>query len=135
LAREYLGETNYLPDKICINFNRWFSDALYRDQNSRALELDYPADSPRALAALQSVPLVGRSQFDDRSYHGNAQQMDVLERWRQRLDDPVFLELLRDEELLGLSRQIFDMPFAEQEVLRYAHARLIDRSTQMQEQG
>jgi len=110
MAEEYLGETNYLPHKFCISFNQWFSDAAYREQLSASLGLDYPADSPQALAALQKVPVIGRSQFDGRKYHGSAQQMDVLDRWRQSLDDPIFAELLRDEELLALSARIFQMP-------------------------
>jgi hypothetical protein len=113
LAKEYLGETSYLPGKICVSFNQWFSDAAYRDQLSHSLGMDHPADSPRALAALQKVPAIGRSRFDGLKYNGSAQQMGVLDRWRQRLDDPIFLEILQDEELLSLSGRIFSLPEAE----------------------
>jgi hypothetical protein len=109
-AREYLGETKFIPDKVCINFNEWFSDAAYREQLSNRLNLDYPASSPQAVAAMQAIPPVGCSQFDGRRFDGNAQQMDVLDRWRQRFDDPVYVALLQDEELLALSARIFVMP-------------------------
>jgi hypothetical protein len=36
--------------------------------------------------------------------------MGVLDRWRKRSDDPIFVELLQDRELYALSARIFQLP-------------------------
>lgn len=108
-AREYLGETCYLPSVIPINFNSWFADAAYRARLSIELKTDFPADIPAASAALQSVPVTGKSQFDGRRFLGQAQSMDVLHRWKLLRDDPIYLEAIRDRELVELSARIFNL--------------------------
>jgi hypothetical protein len=108
LAREYLGVTNYLPNKVVINFNRWFTDETYRSQISRQLNLDFDASHPEAQKARLAVPRGdGRSQFDGESYDGRANGMDVLNRWKAFRDDPEFLQLFQHQELIALSDRIF----------------------------
>lgn len=108
-AREYLGETCYLPSAVRINFNKWFADAAYRARLSTELKTDLPADTPAANAALQFVPATGQSQFDGRRFLGRAQSMDVLHRWKQLRDDPIYMEAIRDRELIELSARIFNL--------------------------
>lgn len=108
LCREYLGESKILPDgTFGIIFDRWFQDADYRKEIAGKLHLK----STRKM--LQYVPRHGLgSSFDRLSYRGKAQQMKVTERWKELVDNPVFLELFQDEELVLLSEKIFGkLPF------------------------
>jgi len=114
LAREYLGITDYLPNKEVISFNDWFTSRAYRLRIAERLELDFDDDHPDAQKALKAVPgTFGVSRFDHRKYNGRAQQMDVLNRWKLLQGDPLFLRLLRDPELLALSDRIFRLPGIE----------------------
>ena len=45
--------------------------------------------------------------FDGMEYDGKASQMKVLERWKNFKDDPFYLSLFNDRELVELSETIF----------------------------
>ncbi len=109
-AREYLGELNCLrEDKIGILHHRWTGDADYRDEIGRRLGVDAAARA-RAEYAVGEVPGWGfGSSFDATQYHGKAQEMDLLNRWRRYEDDPEFQELTADAELRELAKRIFGM--------------------------
>lgn len=101
-AREFLGETSHLPnDTIKVNFNAWFSDPDYRRRMAETLNLDH---SDRGLGDVAADG--GGSSFSGRDYDQRAQDMKVLERWRQLVDDPVYLAAF-DEETVELSNRIF----------------------------
>lgn len=106
-AREYLRETQHLPGCVTVNYNAWFSNPGVREQLSTRLQLDRAANSPQALRALQEVPGTGQSQFDRRNFHGRAQSMPILDRWRTKLNDPVYCDVCSDEELWYYSDRIF----------------------------
>jgi len=107
-AHEYLRSTQHLPEIIPWNYNRWFVDLEYRKSLSAALGLEF-TDAGKEV--------VGRwgSSFDDRRFDGSASRMKVLERWNKLKQNPDYLDLF-DEELVELSRQIFD--FAPEKLLK-----------------
>jgi hypothetical protein len=107
-AREFLGTTNHLSNKVTINFNRWHSSSGYRAQICAVLELR--ADDH---GTGTEVPTAGGgSSFDGLTFQGKAEQMDIANRWRQLAGDEEFRSLFQGrEELFALSRQIFgDLP-------------------------
>ncbi|MCB1065390.1 MAG: hypothetical protein KDN20_21045 [Verrucomicrobiae bacterium] len=107
-AREYLGELNCLRnEKIGIRHDRWTGDAAYRDEIGRRLGVGAAARA-RAEATVGQVPGWGfGSSFDATRYHGKAQEMDLMNRWRRYEDDAEFRELTADAELRELAERIF----------------------------
>ncbi len=49
----------------------------------------------------------GGSSFEKQNFTGNAQQMDVTNRWKLFLDNDEFLKLIKNDELLHYSEKIF----------------------------
>jgi hypothetical protein len=104
-AREFRGDTNYLTDKVTINYNRWFLDRKYREDISRMLELPFNDKGLHIIARWG--PTTWGDTFDGTRYDGNATAMKVLERWKHYRDDDFYVSLFRDQELLDLSESIF----------------------------
>ncbi|NET05472.1 MAG: hypothetical protein F6K16_12315 [Symploca sp. SIO2B6] len=102
-AKEYLGETNYLKNnKVCVNYNRWFLDMNYREKIASQLNLDFSD------AGINQVKAQGGgSSFEGREFDGKAVQMKVLDRWKVFAEDPRYLKLLDNEEVLEYSKRIF----------------------------
>jgi hypothetical protein len=102
-TREFLGETNYLKEpKIMINYVDWFTDIDYRRSISAQLDLKH---SERY---LQHVPNYGKgSSFSLRAMNNRAQDMKVLDRWKNYQDHAFIKRLLKDEEVMKLSKEIF----------------------------
>ncbi|MBE9064332.1 hypothetical protein [cf. Phormidesmis sp. LEGE 11477] len=106
-AREFVGESGYLKrNRICISYNRWFSNMDYR--RSLADQLDIPFSD----AGLENISAFGGgSSFDgtgdDSRLSGRASALDVTNRWRQFADDPRFQSLFASEALWHYSTQIF----------------------------
>jgi hypothetical protein len=102
-AKEFLEETSYLSNnKVVINYNLWFSDISYRQKISAALNLEF---SDAGLNYVSSYG--GGSSFEQQNFTGNAQQMDVTNRWKLFLDNDEFLKLIKNDELLHYSEKIF----------------------------
>ena len=101
-AREFLGETSFLPsDTIMVSFNAWFSDADYRRDLAAKLGLDH-VDRGRDEVSSDG----GGSSFSGQEFQNRAQDMAVLDRWRQFIGDPEYVAAF-DEETVELSRTIF----------------------------
>lgn len=84
-----------------ILFDRWFSDAEYRRSICKRLDI------PFTDAGLNEVVRFGSgSSFDARRYDGRAQEMDVLNRWKEFEDDPLMKRIMRDE-LIELNKRLF----------------------------
>ena len=84
-----------------ILFDRWVSDAEYR------LSICKRLDIPFTDAGLNDVVRFGSgSSFDARRYHGRAQEMDVLNRWKEFEGDPLMNRMMTDE-LIGLNQRLF----------------------------
>ncbi|WP_017663139.1 hypothetical protein [Baaleninema simplex] len=102
-AREFLGETQYLPDrKVIINFNHWFLDREYRHQLARKLDLQFTDNGLNTITHHG-----GGSSFDKQSLDGKARNLKVLERFQNFIHDPTYLEIFKDRELHELSTEIF----------------------------
>lgn len=105
-AREYLNETNILPNKVSINFNRWFSNKEYRRGISNQLGVSFSDDGLNKVSKAG-----GGSSYDRTKFDQNAQAMKVLNRWEQSRN---FLKkrrllrtLKRDSEMLRLVETIY----------------------------
>jgi hypothetical protein len=103
LAKEVVGDTDYIRNKIVVNFNTWFCDLSYRQLISRALGLRFTDESRNHLATTGGWI---SSAFDGRSYAGRATDMKVLERWRAFVDDKMFRTYF-DEEMKELGHRIY----------------------------
>jgi hypothetical protein len=101
-AREYLGETNILSNKITVSYNRWFTDPEYRVSLGKRLHL---ASTDMGLDRVSNWG--SGSSFDHAALDGKARDMDVLERWKTLIDDERYRRLINDPELCSLSERIF----------------------------
>ena len=100
-AKEYLGITSYLDNKILINYNEWFTEIEYRKNISKQLGLSFKNN-------ISAVPKFGGgSSFDLKRFNGKGSEMKVLERWKYYRNDRRYLKLLKNKELTDLSNQIF----------------------------
>jgi len=109
-AKEFLGETNYFKDKICINYNEWFKNANYRKDISEKI------GGRHSDRKINIMPKHGDgSSFvrQDKRYTKNAQKLDVLNRWpffisKQKNEHrKKFIFVFKDQELVDLSHKIF----------------------------
>lgn len=103
-AKEYLGETEFLGGrkKVCINYNRWTVDPAYRHQIASELSLKFSD------AGINHIPRNGGgSSFEGLSFEGKAAKMDVQNRWKHFANDPLYRELLNNQQLMAYSRRIF----------------------------
>jgi hypothetical protein len=84
-----------------VLFDRWFKDPEYR--RSICAKLNIPFTD----AGLNEVARFGNgSSFDARGYDGKAQEMDVLNRWKEFVDDP-FMKRMVTDELMELNKHLF----------------------------
>jgi hypothetical protein len=108
-AREAAGVTDHVPDRVCVSYNAWCLSESYRRGLAERLGLPF-TDAGRQEVARWG-PTVWGDSFDGLRYDGRAEDMDVLERWKQFQDDPVYRGLFEDPELVALSRTVFgDLP-------------------------
>jgi hypothetical protein len=104
-AREFLGLTTYLSDRLAVGYNQWFSDRAYRDAVGQ--RFGFVNQDLGVSQVARWGPSTSSDSFDALQYDGRAQDMKVLSRWRQFETDPFFRELTRDVELHELSREAF----------------------------
>jgi len=104
-ADETLSKTNYLGDsKLIILFDKWFQSEDYRKRIAFLLGAEY---TDRTSKGIEGVIRVG-SSFDGRDYHGKAQKMKVLDRWKNFKDNDLYREiLLGDEDIVEKTKEIF----------------------------
>ncbi|HBL10233.1 MAG TPA: hypothetical protein DD379_02125 [Cyanobacteria bacterium UBA11162] len=101
-AQEYLGETNYLKNKVVVNYNNWFRDKEYRKQLASQLNIEFSD------AGINEVKVQGGgSSFDGLQFHGQATNMDILNRWKHFSENPEFRKLLNNKKLIEYSERIF----------------------------
>jgi hypothetical protein len=100
-AREFLGITNYIPNKLPISYNKWFSNKRYRRKLTKTI-------GGSDVDSVNNITSYGNgSSFDKMKFNGKANQMKVLERWKHYARNELFLEMLEDKELMKLSNKIF----------------------------
>lgn len=101
-AKEYLGLTDYLKNRVSISYNSWVVNKDYRQEVAGLLDLKFSD------VGINTVVNVGKgSSFDGTAYDGKAQEMPVLSRYKSYLDHPVMLQVLNNEELRDLSEKVF----------------------------
>lgn len=107
-AKEFLRETQKLDNVLPLNFNSWFSNEDYRKQLSIDLDLEFSDSGKNNLGYWGS-------SFDGKEYKSNANEMDVINRWRNYVDDENYINLF-DEEIISLSKRIFN--FCPEEIIK-----------------
>lgn len=95
-AREFLGRTDTLQNRVGIYFNRWFSDEDYRRRVSDQLGLEF---SDAGLGQVSTKG--GGSSFNRTEFDGNSQRMQVLN---------------RHDSLEGREKELFDAVFGDNEL-------------------
>lgn len=99
-AREFMGETNYIGDKIAISYNQWVTSYDYR--RDLAKQIDRPLnDATRNQVSKQG----GGSSFDGRKVDGS--DLKVLDRWQYFEQNEEYRQYLSDPELVAMARDLF----------------------------
>ena len=109
-AKEFLNESNYLShNKICISYNRWFSDLEYRQDLANQLGTEFTDAGMDRVAHLG-----GGSSFDGQNMDGAGRKMAVIDRWKTFIDNPDYRQIFQNQRLLDYSHKIFgDIPGTE----------------------
>jgi hypothetical protein len=97
-AKEAIGETSYLSNKVVVNFGRWYTIREYRNQISEKLGLEFTDEG------IKKVGIRG-SSFDGKKIK-NSRNLGVLERWTEFIGNEEYNDLINDEELASLYRQV-----------------------------
>jgi hypothetical protein len=101
-AREFLGETNVLENKVCLDFARWFAEESERRRVSGELGLRFDDSGFSTVSRIG-----GGSSFDGTGFDGDSRQMRVLD---------------RREELTEAERRLLDRALVDRELLELARA-------------
>ena len=102
-AKEYLGVTHHLENKVCIYFDRWFSSSAYRESISQLLNMKF---TDKGFSVVSSEG--GGSSFDGTKFDGNNGRMDVLNR-QDNLNDlerELLDSVLSDVEIQDLAKRV-----------------------------
>jgi hypothetical protein len=99
MVMECAGETNHFENKTTIVYDDWFAKRDYRITVEEWLNLS------RDDSRLNTVMKIGigkswGSSFDGMKVNSKAQKMNVLNRWEAVRDDPRFIELCKDQDLV-----------------------------------
>ena len=100
-AKAFLGEKDFLKNKLTINYNRWASSLDYRRKVAAELEIPFSDNGFEEVAGV-----AGGSSFDGIEHWGKASSMKLHSRWKNYSENERFWDLF-DEELVELSRRIF----------------------------
>jgi hypothetical protein len=102
-AREFLGMTSHLENRVGVYFDAWFADPGYRRDLCRRLDLSF---TDKGFSTVSRTG--GGSSFDSTSYDGANQSMAVLDRRRDLTDAErqVFEQVVADGELRDLAKRI-----------------------------
>lgn len=105
-ALEYTGRSHYLPGAVRVNYNRWLSEQVYRQDLARQIGLQF---ADKHLGAVSSH--AGGSSFDNTRYDGDARAMRLTSRWQCFQHDPDYLACLRaNRDLVALGLDLFELP-------------------------
>ncbi len=114
-AKEYLGVTNILKNKIAINYNEWFESEYSKKAIANLLSLP-SYDKGYKRVAKYGANTWGDS-FDNLNFENKANEMNVFERWKSYWDDPEYINMLDNNELLELADKIY--PSLTKEFVEY----------------
>jgi hypothetical protein len=102
-AKEFLGETKKLKNKIGINFNSFFLNKAYRKNIADKLGLDFTDEGLNEVTKFG-----GGSSFDSTKYDGQAQKMGVLKRYMEFEKDATYRNLVNHSIAARYSKKIFN---------------------------
>jgi len=102
LMLEYINEidnkTNYIENKILINYNKWIFDIEYRKSITKHLDISF---TDKGFLNISS-----QSSFDKNCE--KADEMRVLERWKYFKNDSIFRKIVDDQRLHDFSLKHFN---------------------------
>jgi hypothetical protein len=104
-AKLYLRMVDIQSNTVCIDYNSWFSREDQRA--SYAKELGLGTHNKGINRVARYGPTRWGDSFDGLTYDGAAQEMQTLSRWKAFKSDELYLKLVRDRELIDLSRKIY----------------------------
>lgn len=97
---EFVGKTNYLSNKICINYNSWVSDKDYRKSIAEQFGIEFTdarygqrANSSFGRGASLSLP--------------SEKSEDFLSRYKAYLEEPLFGKIKNNEYLVSIAKDTF----------------------------
>ena len=94
IHKEITNETNFILNKLCINFDMWFSQKQYREQIAHNLDI------PFTDAGINVLGRPGKgSSFDGYTYTDNAQEMDVLNRYKLMEHNDIYNKYIKDPRI------------------------------------
>jgi len=100
-AREFLGITNHLKNKVCIHYNKWIFDKDYKEEIANNLDVEFNKDLRNKLVGTS----FGKKEIN------KITGLDLIERWKKNVDKSEYYiyarEFFKDEEILDLSNKIF----------------------------
>ncbi|SFG71091.1 hypothetical protein SAMN04488020_103261 [Palleronia marisminoris] len=103
-AREALGDTRRVEDKVVVLYNRWATQKDYRRDLAARLGLTFTD------AGASDVPqTMGGSSFDGTAFDGRAAEMATRDRWRAYAHDPIYRAIF-DPEMVSLATRLFGPP-------------------------
>jgi hypothetical protein len=105
MAKECLGETNHFSEKTVVKYDDWFSSEEYR------IKIEEDLDLIRDDSRLNTVMRIGHgrswgSSFDGMKRKDSAQNMKVLSRWASEIDNPRFIKMSKNKEMIELSQRL-----------------------------
>ena len=111
-AREALGETRKVKDKVVVLYNRWATEKDYRRALAVQLGLTFTD------AGADHVPqTMGGSSFDGTAFDGRAAEMATRDRWRAYVHDLAYRAIF-DAEMVSLATRLFGPPPADLDLPR-----------------
>lgn len=105
-AREFLGITSILSNKVCISYDRWFSSVSYRKRISSELRISYTDQN------FSLVPETGGgSSFDHSRFDRQNESMNVLNRKSDLggAETELLAQIMNDDELRELNNGLIQL--------------------------
>jgi hypothetical protein len=105
MAKECLGDNDHINNKVVINYDLWFSSLQERERIESLLDIS------RDDSRINIVMKIGYgkswgSSFDGMKTKKSAQNMQVLDRWEAVKNDPKFIKLCKNEELVEIAKDL-----------------------------
>lgn len=107
-AREVVGETNLLPNKIVISYNDWVESEKYRKDVVKEVEIQFGVKTKFDDSLHKKMTIYGGgSSFDGLEHVNEADRMKVHERYKFYENAYVYRKEVDTPEIKALSEKIF----------------------------
>lgn len=119
-AREIVGKTDFLKDKIFISFNLWNSREDYRRYIVKLISESWNLPMEFNDSLFEVMPNYGGgSSFDKMTHKNSASKMKLNERYKEFLSKSSFCATLKDPEIADLSEKLFQFNPLKEEKLEF----------------